>query len=176
MGGKSKTKEKKTVYRPGDKVRIVKPNFFVRCGYERDLSSEIDVVLEKFGEDIGKLMSAAGVDAERRTCRHRDTQIGRVRYRVAAELAHARLRDTGFGSRTRRIYTESLVENAGREATVWGKKIVKTGRYYSPSGWADDYEPGGLDDERTHIILRVQIGLTSVFKWIEAANVEAIEA
>jgi hypothetical protein len=176
MGIDPKAEEKKKVYRKGDTVRIVTPEFFVRCGYERNLSSEIDVVLEKFTAGIQGLMLEAGVPEESRTCRHRETTVGRVLYRIAAELAHARLQESGYGSKTRKIYTAEEPEYAGRKATVWGKKTVKTGRYYAPYGWGDDYEPGGLDNEQTHVILYVQVGTTSTFKWIEAKNVEAIKS
>lgn len=39
--------KEKVVYRYGDKVRVVNPEFFIRCGYPKTIESESDVVYQE---------------------------------------------------------------------------------------------------------------------------------
>lgn len=115
-----------------------------------------------------------------------------------AAIARGRVRERGFGGRERQlIYKETLPPHprdsefrhklwsassdqipdcAGRVYEVFGKKLAKTGTYFAPSsghgsGYEPDddwYEPGGLEDCKTHILLEIAMG------WIEACNVELV--
>lgn len=93
----------------------------------------------------------------------------------ATGVCKALVRHRNFGGKSRQIYTE-IGELLNRTAEVYGRRVVKTGTYYGPSGGYDsysgeyDYEPGGLTDRKTHVLLRTDGGE------IEAVNVELVRA
>lgn len=170
----------RTVFRTGDVVKIVKPLMFVRCGYPRTLEEETHAVIMAFGPKITEVFRECGGPVWT-GCREFK--------RVASEIAHARLRSNGFGGRDRKIYTKENPAIAEKEFVVVGKKVVKTGRYYSPSGYGEDWEPGGLINCETHVIVQVAeresiirldgkniaAGAWSRPFWIESTNIVKIE-
>lgn len=113
-----------------------------------------------------------------------------------AVIAKQRVREMNFGGNERQlIYMRTMTKPrntffgllwapsadevpdcTGRVYEVIGKKLAKTGTYYAPtsgtSGYyepEDWYEPGGLEDCKTHILLETHVG------WIEAVNVELVK-
>jgi hypothetical protein len=136
----------KTVFRNGDIVKVVNPLIFIRCGYPHTLAEETKIVIEDFGSKITDLFRECGGPVDERFRQFK---------RVASEIAHARLKSKGFGGRKRQVYTKEDLSIAGREFVVVEKKVVKTGIYYSPSGSGEDWEPGGLDNCETHVIVKI---------------------
>ncbi|WP_372395228.1 hypothetical protein ABMY26_07095 (plasmid) [Azospirillum sp. HJ39] len=134
---------KKNVIRVGDKVRILDPRLFIRCGYplchkdvmadlEENRSADVQAVAEKFG------IAGQGV----------------VRDRLVSALAYGILRSKRFGGYERSIHlTDPRDHLGGLVATVADKAVVVTGSYFPPSGHCDDYDPGGLDGAKSHVIL-----------------------
>lgn len=170
----------RTIFRTGDIVKVVKPLVFIRCGYPCTIDEETQVVIRDFGSKIVEVFRECGgpVWTENREFK-----------RVASEIAHARLRSNCFGGRERKIYTKKNSAIDGKEFVVIDKKVVKTGRYYSPSGYGEDWEPGGLDNCETHVIVQVAdsesivrlegknivVGAWSEPFWIESTNIVKIE-
>lgn len=165
--------------RKGDRVRVVNPEFFVRCGYPKCLDGESKVVLEKFGGVInGMIWEDASASV-----RLRD---GHLLTKVCRELAYARLKASGFGGQERTIHTKRIDDLAGREFVVCGVKFCKTGTYVhggSCGEYGEEYDPPYLDGEKTHKILSLAYpaknppgnGFFMSFEAnlsIEAANVE----
>lgn len=153
--------------RVGDRVRIVRPALFVRCGYpltKADVREELKADEERRTR-IETFASAEGVRED-------------LRYRFVREvldaLAHAELKRRGMGGRTRTIHTEDEPEFVGRVATVVGVSFVKTGEYVPALHYSsldgNEYDPAYLADEKTHRILR----LADPCCQIEAANVERL--
>lgn len=155
----------KHVYRIGDRVRIVNPKFVLRVGYPQTAGD-----LFKGFRDHPKLHEAAvllGIIPERGELPHR------VANEFASGAALAANRYQGFGGKQRSIhyYAEPTAESYTSE--IYRKRVVQTGTYYPPAGggggWDDYwYEPGGLDDRKTHVLLLVDGGE------IEACNVEPV--
>lgn len=152
---------KKSTVRIGDFVDIVDPRLFVRCGYpmylpdvQKQLADDRNLQYE-----ITKLIAlVARVPTANAHTLGADTWQ-RARTRILFELAEVKAKQEGFGGDTRSIYlTEPDLALQGQRVRVVGRRLVKTGKRFGPSGGCDyfgeyDYEPGGLDDAQTHTIL-----------------------
>lgn len=109
----------------------------------------------------------------------------------AMAAAKVRVEAEGFGGKERSIHYKPLVKYGelhdgnthaaditGRAYKVTAKKLAKTGTRVPPSGgttWTQDgpddwYEPGGLENCKTHVLLE----LTHQY-WIEACNVKKVD-
>lgn len=172
--------QRKNVFRIYDRVRILNPEVFVRCGYplttemikEAMTKEQLDAIhqmFDKFGilTDPAKLanqvfgrMTLDSVD---------DTAFNAVRNIIAGRI----LRQKGWGGPERKIYTERRENLLNATATVHGKRVVKTGEYvsgYSYRGYFDsydDYEPPRLDCEESHVILKVHTDYGTNYPSIE---------
>lgn len=162
---------KKHVYREGDHVRVVNSRFIRRVGY--DLHPD-DLRDEMAGsERFRAALKALGYASMRENRAYRKL--------LDAVLAEVHMR--GFGSRERKLHYYPTVapgkirnhdqcpDLTGAILSVDGKRCVQTGTYFAP--WSDqtyegeyEYEPGGLTNPRTHILLK------TVYGEIEACDVE----
>lgn len=116
----------------------------------------------------------------------RSSKIGTVHPKVAWAAAYLRAKEDGFGGRERSIHFGKLYWWKGAryssivsddntpvldpasfspfETVVRSKRIVKTGMYYPPSSDYDsysgeyDYYSGGLENQKTHVIIRTHEG------------------
>ena len=167
---------RKNIIRVGDEVKILVPTFFVRCGYEKSLHTEADVILNEHRAKIDEFINT--ILPRFKLYQERGGEERRLAYRIAKELAYDNLRLTGFGGKDRKIFTEEFPEYVGRTAHVMSIKFCKTGEYFAPSGGYSyysgeyDYEPGGLSKEKTHKIL--ELNLYHPTKMFEALRIEAI--
>lgn len=164
---------RKHVYRVGDKVRVVEPKFIDRVGYPVRWDSLVpDFRQHPKMIEAMQLLGMIPVDQY--------TVSGRVALDFAQGCAKAQNRLNGFGGRTRSLHYwhGDFSQWAGMTATINGKRTAKTGQYYAPSGgrfmtdygYEYEYENGGLRDEKTHVLLRLDIGYE-----IEACDVEPAE-
>jgi len=148
---------KPSIIRVSDKVKIINPEFFIRCGYPKSQKSEIEVVKKEFRHVILNMICS------REKCHSFDIdRHNHLLEKVCREIAYARLRNMGYGGNERKIYTERLEEHKDKTFRVVSIKFCKTGKYYPPSGPSgggyyaeDDYESGGLANEKTHKILHI---------------------
>jgi hypothetical protein len=145
------------VYRVDDRIRIVTPKFVARVGYPLswvDVKDEIEA-----NPNLDEAMRLLGIVTSKWSAQ-RDFVCG---------AAKALVRQRGFGGNERAIhYLADTSHFEGREAIVFAKRCVRTGTYFPPSGHDDWYEPGGLDNAKTHVLLSTPYGE------IEACNVEPL--
>lgn len=158
-----KSKPKKldpNVIRPGDMVKVIDPRFVRRVGYPKcaaDFLKEAEATLVE--KDILK-PHFGGVGAYGlRTSDERKRDERDLIYKFALLL----LARNGWGGKERSLHMTPCMEYANKELHVEAKTVVKTGTYVAPTYWrsrgwdGDDYdfESGGLNDCKTHILLRV---------------------
>ncbi|PWC98013.1 hypothetical protein [Azospirillum sp. TSO5] len=137
---------KKNVIRIGDKVRILDPRLFIRCGYPLCHKDVVDDLERNRSDDIQAVAKQFGIAAS-----------GVVRDRLVSALAYGILRSKRFGGHERSIHlTEPRDHLGGLVTTVADKAVVVTGSYFPPSGYYDDYDPGGLDGAKSHVILTLR--------------------
>lgn len=146
---------RKPVYRSGDHVRIVRSQFVERVGYPLTWTMVRDEI--EANPNLREAMRLLDMISER----------GSVKREFVAGAAKALVRHRGFGGPERSIhYLTNAPDYTGYEAIVLNKRVVRTGTYFAPSGYDDWYEPGGLNNAKSHVLLETQYGD------IEAANVE----
>jgi hypothetical protein len=171
----SRVKARKAdIIRVGDEIKIIKPFFFIRCGYPMDVKEETEKICNEYGVNVGKLMGDVGVNV--------GNDIGRSShfYKICRELAYAKCKTQKFGGRTRSLYTEEIPEYLGISCRVSNIKYVKTGEYHPRKAYygdEPDYDPAFLSEEKTHKLIKCFVYHTSIIcadKWIEAVNVEKI--
>ena len=192
------------IIRVYDKVRIINPIIFIRCGYPlgiEDMRKEIEEYYGTVIDDLyrsvqkgdklmlrdanGKYEDGAFIKVEYPTCKENHNHN-----EIINALAYSRLKAKKFGGTTRSLHTKVMEELRGKETTVDAIKIVQTGEYFPNSGGYDywsggyEYEPAGLTDVKSHKILTLNpIYSFPTNDWhvmdtpeikIEAINVEKI--
>jgi len=195
---KTKTKRKRkldpNIIRVGDKVKIITPEMFVRCGYPlcvRDMAEEVEKI---FGDRIRDLMYSVGFDEFKKyeeIIRIKPANKENRNYnKIVMELARIRLSKKKFGGDKRSVHTKFVEEMKGKELFVKDTQIVKGGIYNK--GWSStdywsgevDYMPNYLSDQKTHKILTVSDYKDEILPYgyryedydrIEAIHVEKIQ-
>lgn len=184
-------KTKPIRYNIGDKIKIIDPQMFVRCGYpltpqivkEQHITDEekksITDFLSTFGiTEYGVLASYYSPRGSRRYYYYKAFDA------IMNIIAYNRVGQMQMGGNERTIHTEYDPHKKDIVYTVIGKKVHRTGTYFpsrsSVDYWGEyDYEPGGLANMKTHVILELseygqQMWLSSVDKpiKIEQCHVE----
>lgn len=188
---------KKSSIKVGDKVTIINPEFFVRCGYPMTFEQACKEVEEKFckEKDVMDFLCKIGlVEEKNKYLVDKDYTLIRTKDKIIGALGYYYLgRVKRFGGSERKIYTirkEDYVKiNTDNVWKVTKYKMVVTGTYYPPGGGYNyygeyDYEPGGLSNMEQHKILQLEHGWPFIRPvdnfneyqfgegWIEAKNVE----
>lgn len=141
-----------TVIRVGDTVKITTPERFVRCGYPFDQRAATEHLIDHFSADIDALIDKVDPNPK-----YANRYVPEADYRaLCGRIARIVAQRDGFGGNDRRIYTERDERLTGLRCSVIGRKVHKTGRRFPPSGDEDSYENGGLENEKTHVILTVR--------------------
>lgn len=167
----------------GDTVKIVKPEFFIRCGYPMDFWAEVERIKAEKGAEIGAFLKSQGIryDGERV-----ERTLTIAFDKVAKAIAFAWVKQSKFGGNYRKIYTHPIHSRVGQFTVVDEVRFVKSGTL-SP-GHTDqygEYDPPYLSGEKTHRILKTGMlgswpGMRDPehedYLWIEADNVELAEA
>lgn len=141
--------------RDGDWVEIVVPRFVTRVGYPKTLDDYKKDIEEKQCILLSTLLS--GYQPGHR----RDL----AKQRIVHELAYLAAKDDGFGGRERSLHFEDHPELQGRLCQVYGVVTRMTGTYYPPctsrgwgyGGYEEEYEPGGLANQKCHRLLRISV-------------------
>lgn len=165
------------IYRRFDKVRVINPRVFVRCGYPLTIEDGREWVRnhDKRGQipllalDFGLVSKSSQFDDDYRLISD-----------IQEAIARAWVRKQGFGGNERSIYTQERPEIMGKVYQVDDKCVVKTGTYRRGSSDPEDAEGPSLRNVKTHTILRVSTPMNSQdyldFNYdsfeIEAVNVE----
>lgn len=173
------------IIRVGDRVKVINPEFVVRVGYPLSFSAAKEWVRANCSQDFERLVAFDGGVTELS-----DPWSGREEQRILSALAKLYQRHMGYGGRERTIHTRRIDEEAGRTYAVTDRRVVKTGDYFPPSCYHEhtydgieyEYYPGGLDNEKTHVLLCLGYHMQDWYedkdftfgKWIERRNVEKV--
>lgn len=187
---KMRNKPDHNIIRIGDKVKIVKPNFFVRCGYDNNHKSACEYVKEKYCDLITKFILAFE-DAPKlysMALSVKDIIESQLAAKIISAMAYERVGNLRESGMERKIFTrqEEIWLLRGRTFIVNGIFFCKTGTYYRPSGGYDswtgeyDYDPGGLSNAKTHKILLladipIVVSSSDIGNAIEAVNVRKVK-
>jgi hypothetical protein len=177
----------KTVIREGDSVRIVNPEFVTSVGYDFTYAKEFERVSQAHAKDVAEFLTKVGItNMDWQTLDIKDLSLT-VREEVDPNHPYIRRMlhalawvsfDRNRPSRgERRITTERREEYLDWSGPVTRKRVVKTGWCSPPSGGQDYFgeywfEPGGLDNSKTHVILTVNLGYREFD--IDSQNVQKI--
>lgn len=146
-----KKSRKSPVFHKGDKVKIIKPEIFVRCGYPKS-KLDFPVSLEE-REKIKSLLVSFVASSEFYDYRY-DCSLDKI----CDEVSYLRLLKNNFGGYERKIHTfhnDRYIDIIGE---VISKRIVKTGTYdYGYLGYDGDSCPPCLKNESSHIILTLNV-------------------
>lgn len=173
---------KKPVYRVGDIVRIINPRFIERVGYPLVwpmLMDEFEAKLPQVRAAMHALVMPTTDEARISDLRFKQEVTATDKELLKGVcMAAVRLRNFGGNERSLHYFTDEKYGDylKGQQVTVDNKRIVKTGtRFmsrssYSYEGEYDDFELGGLYNEKTHVLLTVN------YLEIEACDVELVKA
>ena len=172
---------KKDIIRQGDRVRIINPEFFIRCGYENYHAAVKERIEKEYGQKILEFIyewEKSLITGPPILCQVKPPLVSMGSFdefgklnkpysydKIISALAYdlvGRLKKTGA---ERKIFTVRLEEYKDRTFPVYGSFMCMTGFYDPPwSGqdyWGEwDYRPGGLDKAKSHKILDLR-GFTS---------------
>lgn len=168
---------KKTVFQLGDKVKIVNPEVFVRCGYPITLEMETEEIVQKYGKEIWDLIEKVGIEKDV----YSSIINAPIFNKIAKQLAYSTLKQKKFGGYNREIHTRREEYLMGEIFEVTGKKVVKTGTYCPGYGGPDyfgeyDYTPAYLQNEKAHIILTVSQSSETKKGYVYVGNVIEIDS
>jgi len=153
---------KKNIIRIGDTVKIIDPEFFIRCGYNLCLSEVTEKIIKERKEEIEQFIDKFfkfNMIPNEIFGFMSDENISDTGKEIAKALAYKQIQLEGFGGKERKIFTETKEEYKNKLFKVTDIKYHQTGTYYPPSGgysyYSDDwdYESGGLKNMKVHKIL-----------------------
>jgi hypothetical protein len=159
------------IIRSGDRVKIINPEVFLRCGYPLCKEDLKDELRKKYRKVIESLLWSARNDKEFVLKAELDT--GWINHGISRSeingynsiidiLASAQLIAKKFGGNERKIFTQKYDNLKDRIFYVTGKKTVMTGFYVPGSGGISyhdeyDYDPPCLEGSKSHIILSLDL-------------------
>lgn len=169
--------------RVGDRVTVTKPEFVTRVGYPMSHEEAVEWVKKnKSGQLMDLLVFDRPVNVFDYLLAPEPMFGDKYEKRIISALASLYLRHKGYGGKTRSIHLECRPEELGKQYRVRDKCMVKTGTYRPSRGSGEDFEPGGLDKEKTHVLLMLDCRMCrqhdSKFSdglWIERCNVRKVE-
>ncbi len=187
-------KIKKQVFRIGDTVKIINPEFVLRVGYPLCLADSIEKFRTGENEKIiteflskfcihDKMVDLLRLNPENHCA-------GTVRYKIERALAYNDIKQRGFGGNERKIFTERNEGKTGCIGKIIDKRVAKTGKRinggYHDNGDGGYEEPAELKNAKSHVLLKIRITTTPKFNlghdfepiWfeneIEECNVEKV--
>lgn len=143
---------KKNVIHCGDIVKVVNPEFFIRCGYPLSIKDGIKMILENDSlerQSVLKISEVFGIN------------IDSYRFQeILKTLSYFKIKKEKFGGKERKIYTRRIEDQKDKFFKVYKKKTVMTGNYVSGCGYStidgDEYDPPYLDKQKAHQILYIE--------------------
>lgn len=171
---------RKIVYRVGDDIEIINPKPIQRVGYPKSWHDYFDdedneglIIAQEILENPQSWRQILKNHIPSDSSRWR-SQLKEPYHKVSSLSAYLQAKKDGFGGKERSIHYYNHNEhyplyfyNDGNgvfkpiKTTVLNKRVVKTGTYYPPRYpryYDDEYEPGGLTDIKTHVIVTTQYG------------------
>jgi hypothetical protein len=183
----------KSKFQTGTKVRIINPEFFVRCGYPETIDSATKKFLEwcdqngdSAKERLNKAFPFLGFNIF--------DSINEFDPIIRALAKEYNKKVLKFGGRERKIYTKRIEKLKGAEMVIseFKRPLIKKTGVYQPAcnykNWMayDDYKPAELKDVKTHVFYPVYwpsksvVGLDFIdgdeyVSWIERENLEILD-
>ena len=155
--------KRKDIIRVNDVVKIINPLFVERVGYPLSRQMVKDQMSPDEIAIIKQMFASLKIPTEHHVYDPKPNFEGERAYaKVLDAIASFQLSAKKWGGRERSIHTKHLPQYIGRMVSVMEKRCVKTGSYRSASGGYSydgeyDYEPAFLHDEKTHVILTVNL-------------------
>lgn len=168
--------------RVGEFVWVVMPKEFVRCGYPLSIKGIMNDRFQEIEIHVQRMYAAlkekpmptpqpvwtneAQVDSWLSLEANEVSDMSAtVHGMLSAAVAAWMLEAEHFGGKERQIFEQKNYLLGERPDSPWlviGRKLVKTGErypswsYYSSYTGEYDYEPGGLENEKTHCVYSLQ--------------------
>lgn len=154
---------KKTIFKIGDRVKILKPEVVVRVGYPLTTYDCLDEVREKYSEAISDLMIKADMPWY-------NSDGYKVVNGIERSLAYGLLMKKKFGGNERSLHKSklyySIVSDDGKDnkiGEIVSKRVVRTGFF----------ENGKLTKQKSHVLIKVKHHNEWVNEF-EAENLEKV--
>ena len=108
------------IIRVGDTVKIINPQFFVRCGYQLSFEEACEEVKEEYGNRIEKFLQSFNFIATPRwkDIVSRENKYSQVFDKVVAILAYSYTKAKKFGGNERKIFTKDLPDYKDKKMRV----------------------------------------------------------
>lgn len=167
--------KRKNIIRVGDFVTVVVPRVVERVGYPLSYYDAYEMVQQdpRYAK-IAAIIEGypSPIDQQSNDLFSYEPKLyWRIDAKLRSLLAYQILQERGFGGKERKIHYRELSPfectmygSGANKLEVYSKRVVKTGTYISPSGGYDSYngegwyEPGGLHNEQTHILVKTSLG------------------
>lgn len=153
---------RKNVIRVGDTVEIINPAIITRIGYEYTYEDACKEALETYKDDIYALLKKAKITGYNKLSIKGNSAWEKAERKIVGALAYDLVRKKIKTGNERKVYTEIKEDLKNAQVTVLSKRTTRTGTYYpavcsEPGPWGGDYdyEPGGLENSQTHVILEI---------------------
>lgn len=160
---------KKQVFKIGEKVKIINPEFFIRCGYNLTIQDGLNMITPEERQVILKMLD------KKSQFNYSYHGGDKIFDKILNEIAYSKIRGMGFGGKERKIFTKRIENLTNGTGTIISKKTVKTGKYESGyvSGWeTPEYNPPFLGNEKTHIILSLDLVENPDEIYLDALRIE----
>lgn len=142
----------------GDVVQVIRPIFITRVGYPKAVGDYMTQEVILAADEFVRKFDPETPQARSRFFGIKEVtlqDLSRSAATIAREVAYVMAKADGFGGSERKLHTVEVPEAMGQEFYVDGVRTAKTGIYFAPYGTEDGWEPGGLDELKTHRLLRV---------------------
>jgi hypothetical protein len=156
------------IIRRGDRVRVVIPEIFVRCGYPLCKADLKEDIYKHYGRLVEDIIYSVG-KGDKLISRDEDgifpspsRAIDSCNNKIIDILASIRLVAKNFGGNERKVFTKRYDEIKDRIFQVRGIRFVTTGEYvrgYSGYSYEGDWDcdPPYLSDPKVHKILSLDL-------------------
>jgi len=161
----------------GDRVKIINPELFVRCGYDLTINTLFDEIETEHSKEISKhvneMCNLVGLDNLKLNAYLDLNEL--ISNKIINSLAYSLLPSRMAEGSERKIFTEYGWQYKDKLGIIVKKKYVKTGIYHRGFSYDGDYEPAYLDPVQTNCILEVELCKWGFNILIEAKNVEQMK-
>lgn len=183
-----KRKLNPNIIRVGDKVKIINPEFFLRCGYDNNHKGACEIIDKTYKHQINRFIyiweqslmkrKTGSIPLCKLICENSSIYL-----KIASALAYDLVNKNMKEGVERKIYTERVDFYRSNIFFVSSIEYVRTGIYHLPYGGYNngteeyDYKPGYLDRPVVRKILYFNeflYGLSGDKTAIEDCNVEKI--
>ena len=160
---------KSPVYHIGDRVKIIKPEIFIRCGYPKT-KADFAITPEQRNK-LEDLLISFGIAKDSFLYYRYDNSLDRI----YDEISYLQLAKANFGGNKREIHTTTDFNILNITGEVISKRTVKTGVYdYGYIDFEGNSNPPSLHKEQSHVILKIDVAslYSNVIPYLEIETEE----